>query len=116
MAVDYTSVSGLKGDGSGGLGFAYNNMWASYTLDFGSGVSKLTVGVAALYAGGSIEIHLGSPTGTLLGTLKDAVTGNWANYTAQSTAISKITGVQKVYLVVKGSVAGICNFDWLQFS
>jgi PKD repeat protein len=116
MAVNFTSISGLKGDNFGGLGYAYNGMWASYKLDFGAGVSKITAGIAAIYASGSIEIHLGSPTGTLLGTLHAAVTGKWNDYTAQSTTLSKITGVQTVYLVFKGTVAGICNLDWLQFS
>jgi hypothetical protein len=115
MAVNYTNHLGVKGDGFGGVGDIYTGDWVAYTLNFGSGVSKLTAGIAGMMSG-TMQIHLGSPTGTLLGTLKTAATGAWNNYTAQSTAISKLTGVQTVYLVFSGWQYGVCNIDWLQFS
>jgi len=40
------------------------------------------------------------------------VTGAWNNYAAQSTAVAGLTGVQTVYLVFKGPVAGVSNIDW----
>jgi hypothetical protein len=116
MAVNYVDHLAVKGDNFGGIGYAYNNDYVAYKLDFGTGVTKFAAGIAAIYAGGSLEIHLGSPTGKLVGTLKAAVTGAWNKYTAQSTTVAGLTGVQTVYLVFKGSAAGICNIDWLQFS
>jgi len=51
-----------------------------------------------------IEIRLGSPTGTLAGTLQVAATGGFNAYEEQSCSINKITGVQDVYLVFGGAV------------
>ncbi|HZK81064.1 MAG TPA: carbohydrate-binding protein, partial [Humisphaera sp.] len=116
QAVDYTSSLGVKGDNFGGVGYAYNNDWVSYALNFGSGVTKITADLAAIYSGGTIEVHSGSPTGTLLGTIKVAVTGAWNKYTSQSATISKIAGDQTVYLVLKGPTPGVANIDWLTFS
>ena len=115
-AVDYTAINALKGDNFGGIGYAYNNDWVAYKLNFGAGATTFTAAVAGLYANGKIEVHFGSPTGTLLGTLNVAATGGWSNYKSESTAVSKITGTQTVYLVFKGSAAGIANIDWLKFS
>ena len=116
QAVDYTSSLGVKGDNFGGIGYAYNNDWVSYALNFGSGVTKITASLAAIYSGGTIEVHSGSPTGTLLGTIKVAVTGAWNKYTSQSATISKIAGNQTVYLVLKGPTPGVANISWLTFS
>ncbi|HET6252230.1 MAG TPA: carbohydrate-binding protein [Tepidisphaeraceae bacterium] len=116
MAVNYTSTSNTKADGSGGVGYIYNNSSVAYTLDFGAGVTKISAGLAAMYAGGTMEIHLGSATGTLLGKINIATTGAWNKYTSQTASITGLKGVQTVYLVFKGSAAGIANIDWLQFS
>ncbi|MDB5329087.1 MAG: carbohydrate-binding cenc domain protein, partial [Phycisphaerales bacterium] len=115
-AVSYTSFSNVKVDNYGGVGYAYNNSWVSYKLDFGTGVSKLTAGLAAMNANGKLEVHLGSPTGTLLGTINIAVTGAWNKYTSQSAAVTGLKGVQTVYLVFKGALPGVANLSWLQFA
>jgi hypothetical protein len=114
-AVNYTAQSGTQGDNFTGVGYADNNDWIAYALNFGTGVTKLTAALATIHSGGSIQIHLGSPTGTLLGTLNVAVTGAWDKYTAQSAAIAKVAGVQTVYLVFKGGT-GVANINTLQFS
>ncbi|MDB5171437.1 MAG: carbohydrate-binding cenc domain protein [Phycisphaerales bacterium] len=115
-AVNYTGHSNVAADGSGGVGYAYNNSWVSYKLDFGTGVSKLTAALAAIHANGKLEVHLGSPTGSLLGTINVAVTGAWNKYTSQSAAVTGLKGVQTVYLVFKGALPGVANLSWLQFA
>ena len=76
----------------------------------------MTLGIAGLYSGGTIEVHIGSPTGTLAGTLHVAATGSWSKYTSQTAAVAGLTGVQTVYLVFKGSAKGIANLSTIQFS
>jgi hypothetical protein len=116
MAVNYTAASKTAGDGFGGVGHTSTGSYVAYKLDFGTGVTKLTAAVAAKYAGGSIEIHVGSPTGTLVGTLKVAVTKGWSNYTSQIASVTGLKGVETVYLVFKGPRGGVANLDSIQFS
>ncbi len=115
QAVNYTDHYKVKGDTFGGIGYAYNNDWVSYKLDFAKGVSKLTIDVASVHSASIIEIHVGSPSGKLVGTLNVAKTGHWNTYTAQSTAVAGLTGEQTVYLVFKGK-PGVANIKWLKFS
>lgn len=115
-ATAYSSVLGLKSDNYRGLGYAYNNDFLAYKLDFGAGVSSFYAGIAATYTGGTIEIHIGSATGPIAGTLRVTDTGAWNNYTTQSTAVSGLKGVQTVYLVFKGSRPGIANISCLAFA
>lgn len=50
-----------------------------------------------------MEIHTGSPTGALLGTLRTVSTGGWGLYADHGAAIGNVTGVQDIYLVFRGS-------------
>jgi len=117
MAVDYTGLSNLKGDNFGGIGYAYNNSW----IFIQSGLRHRHHQVHRRHRCRQRERQQSKstsavPTGTLAGTLHTTVTGAWNNYAAQSTAVAGLTGVQTVYLVFKGPVAGVSNIDWLQFS
>ena len=85
MAVNYISTVNTKGDNFGGVGYAYNNSNVAFKLDFGTGVTKLTAGLAAIHPRGVLEIHLGSATGQLLGSINVAETGAWNKYTSQSS-------------------------------
>ncbi|MDQ0897889.1 MULTISPECIES: carbohydrate-binding protein [unclassified Paenibacillus] len=79
-------------------------------IDFGATAkyNKLSAGINTTVDSGSIEIRLGSTTGTLLGTV------DLANYDSiwkwQDTDISAATGMQDVYLVFKGT-GNIALFD-----
>lgn len=92
--------------------------WLKYSaVDFGAGVSSFTadVGVPAAYAGGQIEVRLDSPTGTLVGTLTVAGTGQWSTLVPQTTAIAGATGRHNLYLVFRGSLS-VAHFDWFKFA
>jgi hypothetical protein len=115
-AVNYTAKSGMQGDNFTGMGYAYDTNWLKFTLNFGTGVTKFTATVAGLYAGGRIEVHIGSPTGKLAGTLAVTATGGWSNYKAETAAVAGLTGVQDVYLVFRGPVPGVANINTLTFS
>lgn len=117
QAEKWTKMSGVQGDNFSGLGYADGGDWAEYAqIDFGTGVTTFKANIAALAASaGSIEIHTGSPTGTLVGTLKATATGAWNKYTAQSTAVTGLKGIQDIYLVFKGG-KGVANVDSFTFA
>ncbi|RCX14840.1 dockerin type I repeat protein [Anaerobacterium chartisolvens] len=119
--IEAESYSGLSSssiqiadtpDGGKSLAYVENGNYAIYgKVDFGSGASSFKAKVAAAGTT-SIDVRLGSSTGTLIGTLPVASTGGWNEYQDQSCAIDKVTGIKDVYLVFKGSV----NLDCFSFA
>lgn len=71
--------------------------------------------VATPGAGGTIQIRLGSPTGTLLGSCPVASTGNWQTWTNVYCNLTGATGTQNVYLVFTGGGGALFNLQWLGF-
>jgi hypothetical protein len=88
--------------------------WALYSgLDFGStGAGSFTASVASNKAGGQIQIRLGSLTGTIIGAVAIPVTGGTAIYKAVTVKITRVTGVQNIYLTITGgsSVGYLASF------
>ena len=82
-------------------------------VDFGAGgITKFTarLAVSATAAGKVMEIRLGGPTGTFLGSLRTTSTGGWSTYADQSTdLVAPVTGVQDVYLVFKGDAVAVID-------
>ncbi|HEY9060547.1 MAG TPA: glycoside hydrolase family 11 protein, partial [Pseudobacteroides sp.] len=111
---DYSSSTIEKigtSDGGNGVGYIENgNNLVFKNVDFGSGATSFKARVAG-QSNTDIQLRLGSPTGTLLGTLSAAPTGSWDTYEEQSCNISKATGVNDLYLVFSGPI----NIDWFNF-
>jgi len=84
--------------------------------DFGTGAKKFEAKVAATTTNYVIEIHLDSPDGTLIGSLKIKSTGSTSKWVTQSCKVTRQTGVHDVYFVFKGTGSGSFNFDWWKFS
>jgi arabinoxylan arabinofuranohydrolase len=81
-------------------------------VDFGAGATSFTARVAASAAGGTIQIRLGSQTGTLVGTCNVAATGGtqtWANTTC---TISGASGVNDLFFVFGGSTFNFNNWQF----
>jgi hypothetical protein len=102
------------------LGGVTDQAWARYgQVDFGaSAPSQLQARAAvAEAAGGSIEIHIDSLTGPVIGTLPLASTGSWTTYGDFSTTVSPVTGAHDIYLSFKSSPGKtyICNLNWIKF-
>jgi arabinoxylan arabinofuranohydrolase len=84
------------------------------SVDFGKGATTFQANVAALN-GGSIEIRLDKPDGTLAGICEvkqDKGSGNWR---VVSTKVSGIKGIHDVFMVFKGGNGHLFNFNWWQF-
>jgi len=81
-------------------------------VDFGTGATSFTARVAASAAGGTIQIHLGSQTGTLVGTCNVSATGGtqtWANTTC---TVSGASGVNDLFFVFGGSTFNFNNWQF----
>jgi hypothetical protein len=86
------------------------------SVDFLTGALSFAASVASDAAGGSIELHLGSATGTLLGTCMVAGTGGWQEWETVSCEVGDVTGVHDLYLVFKGGAGSLFNLDHWQFT
>jgi hypothetical protein len=117
-ATSYTAQHGIV-TGADQLDYIDAGDWVEYKgLDFGSGGAKVFsagIAVPANLAGKKIQVRVGSPTGTVIGTLTAASTGSWTKFFTQSTSVSKVTGVQNVYLTFAGGPF-VANVQWIKFS
>lgn len=85
-------------------------------VDFGKGPKSFYASVASTSNGGTIEIRLNNPEGTLLGTCTIKTTGDAQNWVVQSSKITKTKGVQDICFVFKGGEGELFNFDWWKFN
>lgn len=94
-------------------------------VDFMSGAVTLQVRVATPRDGGTMEVHLGGATGTLLTTLSIPNTHAWTNNlgidwsngwrTATAPITNAPTGVQTITLVFKNPAGGrVADVDWFR--
>ena len=85
--------------------------------DFGaSGANSFDARVASATSGGSIEIHLDTTTGPLVGTCVVAGTGGWQTWATKSCAVSNATGVHNLFFKFTGNSGLLFNFNWWKFT
>jgi serine/threonine protein kinase len=65
--------------------------------------------------GGTINIRLDSPTGTLIGTCPVAPTGGWQNWTTVTCNLKGASGTHNVYLMFTGPTGWLFNMEWFEF-
>jgi len=124
QASSYDDVSAFQTeqctdtDGGFDLGFAQDGSWAEYrNVDFGAGASSVNVRVASAGTGGTLEFHLDSPAGPVIGQAPIPVTGGWQTWTTVTAPVSAAAGVTALYVVVRrsGGTGGVGNLNWFQF-
>jgi len=120
QAEQYDAQAGTELEAGGTIAdvsWIGNNDWTAYSnMTFGgTSPTTLSVRTASTNSGASptIEVRLGSTTGTLVATCPVTYTGGWQVWTTQTCSVSGATGTQTVYFVFK---AGGFNFDQFQFS
>src|SRR5208282_2652587 len=86
---------------------AFNN------IDFATGPASVSVRVASALAGGTIELHLDSPTGTLIATVPVGNTCGWQSWLTISAPVSGASGVHKLFVVFKNAAS---NLNWFNFN
>ena len=86
-------------------------------VDFGTGAVSFDARVASASSGGSIELHLDSQSGTLLGTCAVSGTGGSQTWTTKSCSVSAATGIHDLFLkFTGGSGSSLFNFNWWKFT
>jgi arabinoxylan arabinofuranohydrolase len=86
-------------------------------VDFGvAGAKTFQARVASSGAGGSIELRLGSATGTLVGTCTVPGTGGAQSWSTVMCDVTGATGVKDLTLKFTGGNGQLFNFDYWQFT
>ena len=94
QAEHYSAMSGIEaashGTAEGGrtVGFTDNGDWISFTPYDLHNATQFSAHVSSAGPGGTLELHAGSATGTLLGTATVAPTGDWETFTDVTADIS----------------------------
>jgi|GEM_PF-274855 len=86
------------------------------TVDFSTGAVSFAARVASGGAGGTIELHLDSATGTLLGTCTVPGTGGARKWQTVTCNVTGATGTHDLYLVFKGGSGALFNLNYWQFT
>ena len=82
-------------------------------VDFGTRKIKRFSANCAATVGGKIELHIDSPEGKLIGSLKVSSTGNAETFRDFTGNISNPQGIHDLYLVFKGPVGkNLFNIDF----
>jgi glucosylceramidase len=121
QASSFNTTSGLQTEGctdtTGGfdVGFADNGDYAVYkNVNFPAGVTAVDARVASAGNGGTLEFHLDSAAGPLVGFVTVPVTGGWQKWTTVTGTVSGASGLHDLYAVFKGTT-DIGNVNWFQF-
>ncbi|MBR3631341.1 MAG: carbohydrate-binding protein, partial [Oscillospiraceae bacterium] len=85
-------------------------------VNFGRGAESINFRIGSAGAPGTIEVHLGSPDGALIGSMDVRDTGGWQTWTTQKCKIDKTIGVQDVYFVFKGGEGFLFNLNWFSIN
>lgn len=87
-----------------------NNAWYRVSnVDFQSGANLIEANVAASTAT-TLEVRVGSETGTLIGTIDVPATGGLNNFRTVTAELNGIAGVSHLYFRARGRL----NFNWYQ--
>jgi arabinoxylan arabinofuranohydrolase len=86
------------------------------SVDFLTGALSFEASVASAGAGGSIELHLDSQTGQLIGTCTVPGTGGAQMWDSVSCDVTVVPDVHDLFLVFKGGGGALFNLDWWQFT
>ena len=86
------------------------------SVNFLTGAISFSARVASAGAGGSIELHLDSATGSLLGTCAVPATGGAQKWQTVTCTVSGATGTKDLFLVFKGGSGSLFNLDSWQFA
>ncbi|MDP5275759.1 carbohydrate-binding protein [Chengkuizengella axinellae] len=117
-AESFSAMSGIETETNGNVtnvGWTDNGDYIMFeNVNFGDGAIQVDVSVGSASKGGSLELRIGSPTGTVIGEVMVNNTGGWHNYETVSADITSAKGINDLYVVFKGT-NGIGNVDWIQF-
>ncbi|QUL54038.1 family 43 glycosylhydrolase [Paenibacillus tritici] len=104
-------------DGGMNVGFIdHGDFIKIKNVNFGAGAAAFEARVASAGSGGTIELRLDSPTGTLIGTCAVQNTGGWQSWKTTTCAVSGANGTHDLYLKFTGGSGYLFNINWWKFS
>jgi hypothetical protein len=109
-------VLAVDGGSSRILGYINDQEWTRYdSINLGAGeVQSIMARVASAESGGTLEIRLDDPAGTLIGMCNAPTTGGWENWQTITCDTAKdVTDFTSIYFVFKGSGTYLFNLDWV---
>lgn len=124
-AEDFDTSQGIQtqstSDTGGGenVGFINNGDFLVYNnVDFENGAGSLEARIASnANFTGTMQVRLGSVTGTAIATVSFGNTGGWQSWVTRTVNVSSVTGIHDVYLVFSAqSGGGIGNVNWFIFN
>lgn len=119
-AEDFDSQSGTQTEESSedtdNVGYINNNDWLRFDDINLTGIKSFDARVACDYTGGTIEMRLGSVTGTLVGAASVTNTNGNQVYTTVSANLSNVSGVNDIYFVFTGGNGYLFNVNWFELS
>ncbi|MDG4828706.1 carbohydrate-binding protein [Solwaraspora sp. WMMD1047] len=108
-------------EGGQNIGALRNGDWVRFdNVRFGSTpardfVARVASGASAGVSG-LVEVRLGSPTGTVIGSFALANTGGWQSWRSVPGNVSAVTGTHTVYLTfTSGQPNDFVNVNWFTF-
>lgn len=116
-AESFTAQSGVDTENcsEGGSDVAYieNGDWIGFKdVDFANGADSIDFRIGSNGAKATLEVHLGAPDGTRIGSMDVAGTGGWQTWNTQNCPIDLTTGVHDVYFVFRGGEGYLYNLNW----
>jgi glucosylceramidase len=121
----------LTSDTNGGydVGYASDGDYAVYkNVDFGTGVSSVSVRLACLQSngsngggdcGGTVQFLLDSGTAAPVASVTIPSTGGWESWQTTTGSVSGVSGVHDLYVIFRApasSSASLGNINWFQFN
>jgi glucosylceramidase len=120
QASSFNTTFGLQtettSDTQGGydVGYSAGGDYAVYrNVNFGAGYTSVSVREAS-YGGGSLTLHLDSPTGPIISSFALTSTGGWQTWQTIQESVSGASGLHDLYVVFSGG-SGLGNLNWFQF-
>ncbi len=83
-------------------------------VDFAEGAESFTASIASAENGGSIELHIDSPDGDIIGVCEVPSTGGWQEW-QEVTCPVEISGEHDLYMKFTGGSGFLFNVDWWKF-
>ena len=118
-AEKYDSGSGVQAadEGGGCLGYIENGDYAAYYgLDFGEGAYTFIANATSLHDGGTIELHIDSLNGPVIGRCPITGTESWEAWRDFSCDIEPVSGIHNLYIVFRGDAGYLFNINFFQFT
>ncbi len=121
-AEKFNQASGARAEtnaslsGGGNVGYIKNNTWIKFNgINFTEFVTRFDIAAAGA-TGGTIELRLGSETGTLIGTATVSGSTSFTDYKKFSAAIQPTTGTYDLVLVFKHptNTGYLFNLDYFE--